>query len=87
MEKVQKRDGLVCVCAECKTVIRTIGTVPPGAKPLVSHGICPACAEKLYGEIFRRRGKGPEEPGQAFPPETDQRTFRGRSGLILVTIS
>jgi hypothetical protein len=58
MEKVQKRQGLICVCAECKKVIRTVGVVAPGARPLVSHGICPVCAEKLYGEIFRSRTSG-----------------------------
>jgi hypothetical protein len=58
MEKVQKHEGLICVCAECKSVIRTVGVVTPGARPLVSHGICPACADKLYGEIFRARTKG-----------------------------
>jgi hypothetical protein len=60
MEKVHKRDGLVCLCAECKTVIRTIGTVAPGETPLVSHGICAQCAHKLYGEIFRRRARASE---------------------------
>ena len=55
MEKVHKREGLICVCAECKKVIRTIGVVTTGARPLISHGICPACADKLYGEIFRAR--------------------------------
>ncbi len=68
MEKVQKRDGLVCVCAECKTVIRTIGTISPGATPLISHGICPACAEKLYGEIFRERAQRPEGSGGGVSP-------------------
>jgi hypothetical protein len=58
MEKVQKRQGLICVCAECKKVIRTVGIVAPGARPLVSHGICPVCADKLYGEIFRSHGSG-----------------------------
>ena len=55
MEKVQKREGLICICAECQKVIRCIGTVSPGTSPLVSHGICPACAEKLYGDLFRAR--------------------------------
>ena len=60
MEKVQKRQGLICVCAECRSVIRTIGPVSAGETPLVSHGICAACAEKLYGEIFR--GAPPAAP-------------------------
>jgi hypothetical protein len=57
VEKVQKREGLICVCAECNAVIRTIGAVSPGGTPLVSHGICPACAERLYGGILRGRPK------------------------------
>ena len=52
MEKVKKHQGLVCVCAECGSVIRTIGFVPAGETPLLSHGICAACAEKLYGELL-----------------------------------
>jgi hypothetical protein len=54
MEDVQKREGLVCICAECKTVISTVGGRDPAAAKLISHGICPACADKLYGYIFRR---------------------------------
>jgi hypothetical protein len=54
MEKVQKSEGLICICAECQKVIKRVGTVSPGASPLVSHGICSECAEKLYGDIFRR---------------------------------
>ena len=53
MEKVNKHQGFICVCAECGSIIRTIGLVPPGETPLLSHGICVACAEKLYGEFFR----------------------------------
>ncbi len=60
MEKVQGPHGLVCVCAECGGVIRTIGLVPAGETPLVSHGICAACADKLYGHFFR--GAGPSAP-------------------------
>lgn len=53
MEKVQKREGLVCVCAECKKVIQTVGDFDTAEVPLISHGICPACATKLYGALFR----------------------------------
>ncbi|MGA2614390.1 MAG: hypothetical protein ABSG38_13210 [Spirochaetia bacterium] len=53
MEKVQKREGLVCICAECKKVIKVVGDVSQEAAPLVSHGICPECAEILYGDLFR----------------------------------
>jgi hypothetical protein len=55
MEKVQKREGLLCVCAECKKVIQRIGDVLPKEQTMVSHGICPECAEKLYGHLFREK--------------------------------
>ncbi len=52
---------LVTICAECK---RVIGLRDPSVRPkpgssgdetLVSHGICEACARRLYGSIFNRR--------------------------------
>jgi hypothetical protein len=55
MEKVQKREGLVCICAECKKVIKVHGHVTPEAASAVSHGICPECAEHLYGDLFRKQ--------------------------------
>ncbi len=54
MEKVEKKNGLVCVCAECNKVIRIIGKLSLDSAPAVSHGICPECAERLYGSIFRK---------------------------------
>ena len=57
MEKVQKREGLVCICAECHKVIRTEGAMEPGTRPLVSHGICRECADRLYGDLFRQKDK------------------------------
>ena len=71
MEKIQKREGLVCVCAECKQVIGTVGRVSTEANPRISHGICPACADRLYGDIFRRaQGRKPAaadgQPGGQF---------------------
>ena len=69
MEKIQKREGLVCVCAECKQVIGTVGRVSAGVTPRVSHGICPACANRLYGDIFRGRRDGrPEGSGEPGGP-------------------
>jgi hypothetical protein len=51
VDKVDRREGLICICAECKKVIRFLGTVSDEAQALISHGICPECAEKLYGEL------------------------------------
>ncbi len=55
MEEVQRKEGLVCVCAECGATIRVVALVDPAQHGLVSHGICPACAERLYGGIFNRK--------------------------------
>ena len=72
MENIQKREGLVCVCAECKQVIATMGSVSTGAVPRVSHGICPACADRLYGDIFRGAHGGKHagaNPAPGGPPK------------------
>lgn len=55
MEKVGKREGLICVCAECNKVISLFGAVQDKTRALVSHGICPECAEKLYGDILHTK--------------------------------
>lgn len=55
MEIVQKREGLLCICAECHKVMRTIGSITPESKPLISHGICSECADRLYGDLFRKQ--------------------------------
>jgi hypothetical protein len=53
---------LVTICAECKRVIglrdlpRRPASRPAGDEILVSHGICEACARRLYGAIFNRGG-------------------------------
>jgi len=75
MERIRKREGLICVCAECKNVIRVVGKVSPRVLPRISHGICPACAERLYGSIFRgeRRQQpagGPGSGGTVRPPSS-----------------
>jgi hypothetical protein len=55
MERVQPLGGLVCICAECKKVIRTVlpAIESTTAQPIISHGICPQCVEALYGEKLR----------------------------------
>jgi hypothetical protein len=54
--------ALVTICAECRQVIslrdrtgRPLAS-PPNDDALVSHGICEACARRLYGPIFNRSG-------------------------------
>lgn len=54
--------SIVTICAECKQVIGLLDragrprTAPPVEDALVSHGICEACARRLYGKIFNRDG-------------------------------
>ena len=55
-------EEFVTICAECKRVIslhrrplRSASDAPDDER-LVSHGICEACARKLYGLIFKPRG-------------------------------
>jgi hypothetical protein len=50
MEKVRR--DLVCICAECSKIIKFLGNVENLGTALVSHGICPDCAQKLYGGIL-----------------------------------
>ncbi len=59
MQKVQRREGLVCICAECKKVIKVVGNVTPQKSHLISHGICPECASRLYGDLFKKKGTKP----------------------------
>ncbi len=48
-------ESIVTICAECKRVIGSGGR-PAGSLPgLVSHGICPDCARRLYGRFFEPR--------------------------------
>ena len=54
--------AFVTICAECKQVI-SLSRPPnrpdsdtPDDGALVSHGICEACARRLYGPIFNRGG-------------------------------
>jgi hypothetical protein len=54
MDKVQEQEGLVCICAECHKVLRIVGSVRRDGSALVSHGICLECADRLYGDIFRK---------------------------------
>ncbi|MCX7028826.1 MAG: hypothetical protein NTU62_01745 [Spirochaetes bacterium] len=52
----------VTICAECKQVINLRDrpgrprSGPSSDDTLVSHGICEACARRLYGPIFNRGG-------------------------------
>ncbi len=59
--KVAPRE-FITICAECKKVIE-LHDGPSSSlsslsedETLVSHGICEACARRLYGRIFNRGG-------------------------------
>jgi len=64
VRRVRYLEGFLVLCASCKSVKVDdrwvdIESVLPGEPQLImSHGICPACAMKLYGENWRKRDAG-----------------------------
>lgn len=58
---------LVTICAECKRLIGPVGAAVVGEQELVSHGICPECARKLYGSYFEPRTRKAHSQDRAKP--------------------
>lgn len=56
LDQVKNSHGLVSICAQCKSILNPKGEwksleyyFQPGADKLFTHGLCPVCEEKLYG--------------------------------------
>ena len=51
---------MIYICAWCNTELRRDDRAPEGGSPDdISHGVCSACAERVYGEAVEsaeRRG-------------------------------
>lgn len=67
LEKVQVLSGLLPICAACKKIRNDQGywqqveqfvSMHTGAR--FSHGLCPDCATKLYGDILAKHETKPE---------------------------
>jgi len=60
LDTVKTLRGLLPICANCKSIREEDGTWVPieeyigdHADTEFSHGICPACAKKLYPEFYK----------------------------------
>jgi hypothetical protein len=51
VENLREKQGFICICAECKRVIKFSGLIGEKANTLISHGICPDCARSLYKDL------------------------------------
>jgi CheY-like chemotaxis protein len=80
LEQVKQLKGLLPICAECKSIRDDKGYwnaletyIQEHSDARVSHGICPACAKKLYpdfaGRLSDPKSTGPEIlRADRFPP-------------------
>ena len=64
MDRITLLKGLLPICANCKNVrddkgywIQVEQYVSEHSDVTFSHGICPVCAEKLYGDLMTRKDK------------------------------
>lgn len=60
-ERIATLEGIVPICASCKDIRDESGQwhrmeryVSERSRAQFSHGVCPKCAEKLYGEFLRK---------------------------------
>lgn len=67
LEKVQVLSGMLPICSSCKKIRNDEGywqqvehfvAMHTGAR--FSHGLCPECATRLYGEILTRKAPSPD---------------------------
>lgn len=61
IKRIKYLEGFMVICASCKQIRGTDDEWVPVEQMIsskmdleFSHGICPECAEKLYGEYLRR---------------------------------
>lgn len=71
MDRIERLQGLLPTCASCKSIRNEVGEWHPieeyisaRSEAAFSHGICPECAEKLYGQP-KPPCAAREEPGDA----------------------
>ncbi|MCX7991494.1 MAG: nuclear transport factor 2 family protein, partial [Proteobacteria bacterium] len=62
IEEIQTLKGLLPICASCKKIKDEEGKweqveayITKKTKAMFSHGLCPECAEKLYGEYLNKK--------------------------------
>jgi hypothetical protein len=78
LSKIKVLAGLIPICANCKKIRddkgyweQLEGYIQGHSGATFSHGICPECHEKLYGDYFTKLKKQREEKSSSMPPQGD----------------
>jgi ligand-binding sensor domain-containing protein len=76
--RIKILDGLIPICANCKKIRDDKGYwnqleqyINEHSEATFSHGICPECKEKLYGDYFAKLKKQKEEKSPPSPFQED----------------
>jgi hypothetical protein len=77
MAKIKVLNGLIPICASCKKIRDDKGYwnqleeyVHKHSEATFSHGVCPECAEKLYGGYYEKIKKQKEITSSSLPPDS-----------------
>ncbi len=72
--------GLVPICSSCKKIrddkgywTQLEGYIQAHSEAKFSHGVCPECAQKLYGELYAKVKKQQEEASAKLPPSNSSK--------------
>ena len=78
IQRIKYLEGFLVICSSCKSVRiddRWVGiehVLTDNSKVQLSHGLCPQCAETLYGK-FLKKGKGWKHPRGITCAEPDEK--------------
>jgi hypothetical protein len=59
VRQIKYLEGFMVICASCKKIktgdewVQIEKIISESSNVMFSHGICPACAEKLYGDVIK----------------------------------
>ena len=77
MENIKTLGGLIPICANCKKIRddkgyweQLEGYIQNHSEATFSHGVCPECAEMLYGEYLPKIKKQKENATSSLPPDS-----------------
>ena len=77
MAKIKVLNGLIPICASCKKIRddkgywdQLEGYIQSHSDAKFSHGICPECAEKLYGGYLSKIKEKKENAKSSLPPDS-----------------
>jgi hypothetical protein len=78
MVKIKVLNGLIPICAQCKKIRDDKGYwnqleqyINEHSEATFSHGVCPECAQKLYGGFFTKvKSQQEKASSQSFPSDS-----------------